>query len=610
MNPRQPLESEAMSLKGWFLALALSFLFTPGLRAQDETEPVIEYVWVKGRLSEMARESQSVVTIGGDEIQSLPVRDLVDLLALLPGVHLSRKGPMGAAFDISLRGGNFEQTLILIDGVPWNNPQTGHFNADLPLGPQDIASIQLIRGGNGARYGSAFAGAVNLVTRRKRGLSAKLSGGQYGLFSADLSGGVSLADGLKLSLGIQRHGSDGFHPGREVRNLALNASLRWERKNMVLDAHAGYCGKEFGAAGFYAPLPSQEESDAGFFNLKWSLKGAGGTVPLRVTLSRQTHDDYFELDRTRPEYFSNRSRTGRLLLMAESRFRVRRHELSVGFDLGLDRMDSLAMGKRRENTADLYVNGKWGGEVLTFDWGGRTEFWRGHSPGLLYYTGLSWHPSSLWLIRASLGRSTRRPSFTERFYHSPTNIGEDGLEPELSHNYEISLISPRRYGVFEFSLFHRRQNRTIDWLDRDPAESVLWQAVNLAPFSVSGVELAYSLELGNSRLSLGVERSWSRGAPGVGYATKYGFWIPDLVLRAQGLSSLGRRCSLSWSYQFKRMMAGSESAHLLDVSLQFRLSGRWSLMVLGQNLGNELMEEIDGVKMAGRWLSVGLSYRH
>lgn len=586
----------------------MSLLPFSGLSADDETKPVVEYVWVKGKLSEMARESQSVVTINAAEIKVLPVRDLVDLLALLPGVHLSRKGPMGAAFDISLRGGNFEQTLIMIDGVPWNNPQTGHFNADLPVCPEDIESVQLIRGGNGARYGSAFAGAVNIVTRRKTGLSGKVSCGQYGLLSAGLSGGASLAEGVKFTVGVNRNRSDGFHPGREILSLVLDSSLQWENRKMVLSADFGFSSKDFGAAGFYAPLPSREESDARNFNLHWRLKGDQGTIPLRITFSRQTHSDYFELDRTRPDYFSNRSETERLLLMTESTFRVWGTELRLGADLGHDHMESLVMGSPEESSADLYLNGKWDASALTIDWGIRSEMRQRHSPGLVYYVGLSWRPKPVWLIRASLGRSTRKPSFTERYYQSPTNRGDESLVPELSHNYEISLISPLLLGVFEFSIFHRRQRQTIDWIDTDAADSVLWQAVNLAPYSVSGIELSYSVEMGTTRINLGLERTWSNGAPGIGYTSKYGFRIPELMFRAGGVSPFARRWSLSWSYQFKRLMASSESAHLVDVQVQYRLGRRATLILLGQNLGNELIEEIDGVRIAGRWLSVGFRF--
>lgn len=575
---------------------------------QQEEKPIVEYVWVRGKLAEMANDSQVVVTLNRDEIRTLPVAGLVDLLALLPGVHLSRKGPMGAVYDVSFRGGNFEQTLIMIDGVAWNNSQTGHFNADLPVGLEEIESVQLIRGGNGARYGSSFAGAINIVTRRRTDLAAMMSAGQYGLLSSGFSGGAALADGLKLLAGLRYDCSDGFYSGRENRQLALNTSLNWENRVMALNADFGCNRKQFGAAGFYAPLPSREESDATMLNLHWRLKGDGRSDPLRLSLSRQTHDDYFELDRNRPEYFSNRSRTERWLVMAESVFRLPLTELRLGGDLNLDRMDSLAMGRPRESGGDLYLNGQWGRARLTLDWGLRGQWWQGHRPALVYYGGLAWQAAPAWLIKFSLGKSTRRPNFTERFYQSPTNGGAEDLRSELSYNYELSLMSPRRFGLFEISLFHRRQRYSIDWVDRIAGEAVFWQAVNLAPYSVDGVEFAYTVALGGHRLNLGLERTWSRGAAGVGYASKYGFRFPDLVLRTSGLMPFGAGLSLSWTYQFKRLLASAETAQLVDLQLQCRFGGKFTLVLLGQNLANQLYEEIAGVKVSGRWFSLSVRY--
>lgn len=580
-----------------------------GVAADEESQPLVEYVWVKGKLSQMAKDSQGVITITAEEIRSLPVRDLVDLFTHLPGVHLSRKGPLGAAFDLSFRGGNFEQTLIMIDGIPWNNPQTGHFNANLPLALEEVDSIQLIRGGNGARYGSAFAGVINIVTRQRPGLSGSLSAGQFGLFGASLKGGFSPGKGVKLQGTVRSDRSDGFHPGREIDSLLYSASLSWETASMIFGADMAQAAKNFGAAGFYAPLPSREESDAGRFNIHWHLKGKGAVPILKLYISRQTHEDRFELDRTRPEFFRNHSKTERLLLNAESAFSLAFMELRLGAELLSDRMESQVMGNPREDSASLTLHGSWNRGGLTVDWGLRGEWWQNLRPELVSYAGISYRPDPHWLIKASLGRSNRKPSFTERFYSSPANRGDVHLQREIGENYELSLLSPRRFGVFELSLFYRRQIATIDWVDTDPTSGQFWQAVNLDPYSVAGMEFSYAVELGGIRLNLGLERLWSRGAPGVGYASKYGFRIPDLVLRGSGLSALSRALSLSWNYSYKRLLASRESAHLMDLQLLIRLNDSFSLYLLAQNIGNELLEEIAGVPIAGRWFSAGFRFR-
>jgi iron complex outermembrane receptor protein len=550
-----------------------------------------------------------VVTLSADEIRTLPVQNMADLLACLPGVHLSRKGPMDTAYDISFRGGNFEQTLILIDGVPWNNPQTGHFNADLPLQLDDVASIQLIRGGNGARYGSAFAGAVNIVTRRRAGLTGSVNGGQYGLLAASLGGGVSLGRQLHLAAGLTHQQNDGFHPRRELEGRVFNTSLNWETNSLALRADIGRVHKAFGADGFYAPYPSWEESSGTTATLHGRLRNPSGRDYLRFSFSYQDHADYFELDRTRPDFFKNESDTRRFMVMAETNFTFLGMALGAGTDLTLDRMVSLAMGQPEDRCANLFLNGKWGRKKLTVDWGLRGEWWSAGLPRLVYYAGLAWQPDPVWLLKASLGRSTRRPSFTERFYQSPSNRGDENLHAEIGQNLEISLITPRSFGVFELGLFTRHQEGSIDWINRNPQGGTLWQAVNLAPYRVSGLELAYTVDLGRNRLQLAFEKTFCKGAPDIGYTSKYGFRIPDLVFRTTGLSHFGRRLVFSWTHQFKRLMADRTTAHLLDIQLQFKVSEQFSLLLLGQNLTNAQIEETVGVPISGRWLSAGIRYR-
>lgn len=576
---------------------------------QEANEPIVEYVWVKAKLEELAKDSQAVITLRSEEIKKLPIRDLVDLLSLLPGVHVSRKGPLGAAFDISLRGGNFEQTLILIDGLPWNNPQTGHFNADLPLQLEDVVAVQLIRGGNGARYGSAFAGAVNIQTNRQRSWTACASIGEYGLLMAGLSGGIRLGRQWHLNLGLASQQSRGDKPGREHQSRYATLGLNWEGSNNTVSMDFRHLNKDFGADGFYAPYPSYEETTSNMFSLNWRLGSPDKQAPLRLMFCYQIHDDYFELDRRSPAFFQNRSETKRLMLMAESAFSLGGFDWKAGLDITLDNMNSLAMGQAEEWTKSAFINGKFAKRDWTLDLGMRSELWADRAPKLVGYAGMCWQATPEWLIKVSLGNSNRKPSFTERLYRSPSNRGDQALKTESGRSIELSLVSPRSFGVCELALFYRHQERTIDWVNIAVSPAVLWQAVNLAAYSVKGLELGYTVDLGRNRLQLALERTLSAGAPGVGYASKYGFRIPDLTLRSSGHLVLDRRLSASWAYQFKRLMADGETAHLLDMRLTYRLSPALALTFLVNNLLDTFFEEIKGVAIPGRCLSLGIRYQ-
>ena len=93
---------------------------------------------------------------------------MTDALRLLPGVWVRQRGPFGSQTDISVRGASFGQTLVLVDGVRINDPQTGHHSGDLPVALEDIARIELLAGAGSSLHGAdAVGGVINIITRRE-----------------------------------------------------------------------------------------------------------------------------------------------------------------------------------------------------------------------------------------------------------------------------------------------------------------------------------------------------------------------------------------------------------------------------------------------------------
>ncbi|TVQ34144.1 MAG: Plug domain-containing protein, partial [Wenzhouxiangella sp.] len=87
---------------------------------------------------------QSVVLIERDDILASPASNLAELLASTPGIDVQRRGPLQA--DVGIRGTAYEQTLILLDGVPLRDPQTGHHNLNLPVPLDQIERIEIVLG--------------------------------------------------------------------------------------------------------------------------------------------------------------------------------------------------------------------------------------------------------------------------------------------------------------------------------------------------------------------------------------------------------------------------------------------------------------------------------
>ena len=125
-----------------------------------------EVVFTAGRTPIEAQQAARIVTvITKSEIERAPAQNLNDLLRYIAGVDIRQRGPLGAQADISIRGGTFDQTLILLNGGNITDPQTGHHNLDLPIDVESIERIEILQGPSAKSFGpNAFNGAINIIT--------------------------------------------------------------------------------------------------------------------------------------------------------------------------------------------------------------------------------------------------------------------------------------------------------------------------------------------------------------------------------------------------------------------------------------------------------------
>ncbi len=113
--------------------------------------------------AEEAGVSASIVTRADLQERQNPM--IADVLQQLPGVHVARFGRQGAETHVFTRGGQRTGTLVVLDGVPVNDPG-GELNF-AHLSSADIDRMEVVRGPESALFGAdASAGVVQIFTRR------------------------------------------------------------------------------------------------------------------------------------------------------------------------------------------------------------------------------------------------------------------------------------------------------------------------------------------------------------------------------------------------------------------------------------------------------------
>lgn len=207
--------------------------------------------------------------IGRAQIDAAFAPDISALLAGQPGVTITQRGGPGSPASVSIRGSAPHQVLVLLDGVPLNDPTTGDVDlASLPL--EQIERVTIVRGAATARYGArALAGVIAIERRRptvtegwltlaagawgertaRAGVSVVRESGNRTL-AGSLSGGLSrFAGDFGYEIPQIRGGGTADRANGDGRNNSLLGALRLGGANSFTEVRADYLDIDRGLPG-------------------------------------------------------------------------------------------------------------------------------------------------------------------------------------------------------------------------------------------------------------------------------------------------------------------------------------------------------------------------
>ena len=202
-----------------------------GVYAQDDSIRTVklENIIIQGNRIQFpfTESSRNIAIITDLEIKSLPVASVPEILSYIPGVDIRQRGPVGVQADIGIRGGTFEQTLVLINGMKFTDPQTGHHNLNIPVNLSNLKKIEVLKGPGARIYGqNAFSGAVNLITAipEERNAGMRFYGGQHKLFGGTLDIAFP-GEKYKQYISFSHDASDGYRYNTDfkINNLFYQA---------------------------------------------------------------------------------------------------------------------------------------------------------------------------------------------------------------------------------------------------------------------------------------------------------------------------------------------------------------------------------------------------
>ena len=540
------------------------------------------------------------------EGKKLAAETPLDFLRQDSSIFLEQRGAGGAQSDIVLRGGSFEQTLVLLNGFRINDSQASHHNLDLPVPLDAMNSIQVLEGAGSTLHGvDALGGVVDFLTAAPdhSSLMLRAAAGSFGANEESLLAGTTHGR-WSGRLTASRNFSTGFIPDRDYRNEDASAEDWIGSRLGITDLLFASSDRSFGANQFYGPYNSWERTKGWFASVRQEL--GSRTV---AAFGYRRHTDEFILLRDNPSVYENNHIDGSW--QASLRHSVPVHNPSLllfGLEADGDSIQSNNLGLHARNRGAGYIDldlrptqKRWnlsvGAREEIFSGGAQTAFAPQLSGSLRIMDQLK--------LRASGGYGFRIPTYTDLYYSDPATIGNPNLKPESAWSGDggADWVPSTRLSL-SVTGFYSRQHNAIDYVR--PNATQKWQAVNLSGLRFAGVESNLTWIPTRSQT---VRISWTglQGAQSAlnGLQSEYVFNYPIQNIHASWTVALRHGFAISNSVQlvqrYRQTMYPVWNAAFTHDSGKIR-----PYLRLG-NLSNTVYQEITGVAMPGRSITGGFA---
>lgn len=620
---------------------------TPQNISEIDDQELDEVSITASRVTLSANQSAKLVTvITRDEIQRAPIQSIQDLLNYAAGIDVLQRGGHGVQADISIRGGSFDQTAILLNGVNLSNPQTGHYSFDIPINFNDIERIEVIHGPSSIVYGaSAFSGGINIITKKNPDHTAygKLETGSHNLWNIE-AGAALNTNVTNNQLSVGYHSSDGY-----IRNSDYNIfNLLWQTRLNIekskIDIQLGYNDKKYGANTFYsAEYPDQYDKTSSYFA---SIKAeTGNKLKFIPQIYWNRHDDCFQLFRdgtpNLPDWYKghNYHRTdvygANLNLQYQSTYGI----TSFGAEFRNEGILSNVLGKPLDKPDGKYTKSDDRTNIsyvlehnillsrFTLTLGILMNYNTALKADYKFYPSIN---ASYWLtddlkIYSSWSKATRMPTFTDLYYTTKTHIGNTDLKPESSEAFEIGLKYGRLFIQSYLTGYWMKGENLIDWVKENPDD--LWESRNLTAIDKKGIELGTKIFFGElvaslktTTLQLGYTRLYQNKKSGELISNFTLNYLRD-KFTAQVHHPIYRSISANWAFRWQKRMGTYlkyedlkptqqvpySDFSTLDLRIDWKLKN-WNIHMTANNIFDTKYYDLGNIPQTGFWLISGISY--
>lgn len=555
--------------------------------------------------------SRNITIIDTHQLEQLKAQSINEVLQSVAGLDVRQRGINGVQADLSIRGGTFEQALILINGVKMIDVQTGHHMMNLPITLEDIERIEILKGPGARVYGqNAFAGAINIITKTRDELGGVVGVdiGSYGLLNARASVDIPL-EGFKQKISGSYNHSNGYRDNTDyhISNLFYQADA--SLGSAPVQVLAGHTARNFGANSFYGNetfTEQYEETRTTFLSASSEL--VEGKWRIQPKASWRRNKDNWQFLRSNPEFFQNFHTSDVITGEVHSSYSHKAGILGIGVEYNNVGLASNNLGDRSRSQIGLHIEHRFllADDKIDVTPGIYTLSLSDFDTQLFPGLDIGYRLSDQWKLYTNIGQTSRVPSYTDLFYQDAGNIGNPDLLSESALSFELGGKYTTAQSSFQLSYFRRDATDLIDWFKIDPEDR--WMPDNFGNASFNGLDLAWTQKLNTSADYVSLSYLYLDAS----------FEENDFALSRNTLENLKHQVilqssihilpALSWGLSAKyNDRVSLDNYTVVDSQLSYDLD-KLTLYVKASNLFDVTYRETNLVEMPGRWIVTGMRY--
>lgn len=559
----------------------------------------------------------NIDVITAEELEEKHITSVIEALRMLANMPISQDGGLGQKSSFFQRGFSSANTVVLIDGIRYNDPTTTNGQAQLEhLMVNDIERIEILNGAQSGVWGAnAAAGVVNIITKKSTKTLQASGNLEYGSYATTkIAAAMSQKiDSLSYYIGVNQIKTDGFSaqtPKDENPDDFENDGY----KNQTLNLKLGYDLSEHDSiAGQFTYINAATHYDgynAPDSNYNSTQIHRVGNISYRHTFNdKDALDASYAIatfDREYPQSFTAYKGSNKELNL-QSSYHYSEYSFIVAGLNTLDTKDTINAKELDSKGVFLSNTSHFGNLLLNATL--RHDTYALFKDKTTGKAGAKYFFTDDVTVSGNYATAYRTPSLYELYAPASTYygitylLGNSNLTPETTKGYDLTF----QFKALSLSYFYNKIDNLIEFTNGyNNVEGIS---------TFKGYEIRYhdslnehmNIDLSYHKLSAKDKNGlYLIRRPQESASASLTYYPTQKLTLGTSINYVGTRPDSDFStYPATEIQTGRYA--LMSAHANYDMSSTLTLYVKGENLNNKRYQEVEGYATAGRSFYCGLN---